>query len=510
MTRMNRREFSKSSLAACTALGLGAGSPHRLAAQADTAAVPCTPAPFPQTPGLTRYVGEFIVHTRYEDIPPEVIALGKKSILDGLGLALAGTKAPTGPLVVKYLQTDASGGGGHSVLGTAVKTSARSAAFANGVSIHAHDFDDTQLASQPDRVYGLLTHPTAPVLPAVVSLTEAGEHSGETFMLAYHVGVEVECKIAEAIAPRHYLDGFHTTGTCGTFGGAAASARLLGLNLDQTLRALGVAASEAAGLRENFGTMTKPFHAGRAAANGLFAGQLAGLGWTASDRILEAPAGFFHAAGGGYEPAQLLNKLGHPWTFASPGVSIKPFPSGSLTHPAMGLMQTLIQRNHLRAADVQQVEIGTNSHNVKTLQYHDPQTGLEAKFSMEFCLAILLVDGKAGLSQFSDAVVRRPDVQAMVKRVRVYTDPVAEAAGFDKMTSILKIHLTDGRVLSGRADFAKGSPANPMSYDEVAEKFYGCCEFAGWERARAQQVVELVADLERAPSVSALARLLSA
>jgi 2-methylcitrate dehydratase PrpD len=395
------------------------------------------------------------------------------------------------------------------VLGTAVKTSARSAAFANGVSIHAHDFDDTQLASQPDRVYGLLTHPTAPVLPAVVSLSEVGTRSGQDFMLAYHVGVEVEAKIAEAIAPRHYLDGFHTTGTCGSLGGAAASAKLLSLELDSTLRALGIAASEAAGLRENFGTMTKPFHAGRASANGLFAGQLAAMGWTASDRILEAPAGFFHAAGGGYEPAQLLNKLGRPWTFASPGVSIKPFPSGSLTHPAMGLMQTLIQQNHLRAADVQQVEIGTNSHNVKTLQYHDPQTGLEAKFSMEYCLAILLVEGKAGLSQFSDAVVQRPDVQAMVKRVHVYVDPVAEAAGFDKMTSILKIHLTDGRVLSGRADFSKGSPANPMSYDEVAEKFYGCCDYAGWRRGRAQQVVAMVADLENTPSVAPLIKLLT-
>lgn len=508
MKRMNRRDFSKSSLAACAALGLAAGTPGRLAA-ADVPAAPCTPPPFPETPGLTQYVGEFIVNTRYEDIPAEVIALGKKSILDGLGLALAGTKSPTGPIVLKYLALDEHCAGEHSVLGTTVKTSARSAAFANGVSIHAHDYDDTQLSSQPDRVYGLLTHPTAPVLPAVVSLTESGEHSGQEFMLAYHLGVEVECKIAEAIAPRHYLDGFHTTGTCGTFGGAAASARLLGLNLDGTLRALGVAASEAAGLRENFGTMTKPFHAGRATANGLFASQLAGLGWTASERILEAPAGFFHAAGGGYEPAQLLNKLGRPWTFASPGVSIKPFPSGSLTHPAMGLMQALIKKNHLHAADVEQVEIGTNSHNVKTLQYHDPQTGLEAKFSMEYCLAILLVDGQAGLQEFTDAVVRRPDVQAMVKRVHVYTDPVAEAAGFDKMTSILKIHLKDGRVLSGQADFAKGSPANPMSYDEVAEKFYGCCDYAGWERSRAQQVVAMVAELERAPSTAALARLLT-
>lgn len=503
---MTRRDFSKRSIAGWAALGWSGLGAAR-AAQAETA---CTPPPFPQTPGLTRYVGEFILGTRYRDIPAEVIALGKKSILDGLGLALAGTKAPSGPVMKKYLTGIGRCAGDHSVLGWDLMTSPRHAAFANGVSIHAHDFDDTQLSSQPDRVYGLLCHPTAPVLPAVVALGENGACSGEQFMLAYHLGVEVECKIAEAINPRHYNDGFHTTGTCGTFGGAAASARLLQLDLDTTLRALGIAGSEASGLRENFGTMTKPFHAGRAAENGLFAAEMASLGWTASERILEAPAGFFHAAGGGYEPGQLLNRLGKPWTFASPGISIKPFPSGSLTHPAMGVMQELIRKNHVTAADVVQVDIGTNSHNLSTLQYHDPHTGLEAKFSMEFCLAILLVEGKAGLLQFTDAVVNRPDVQAMIRKVHFYVDPAAEAAGFNKMTSLVKIHLKDGRVLAGRADFAKGSPANPMSYDEVAEKFYGCAEYADWDRAKAEQVVAQVAKLEELPQAGSLIRLLRA
>ncbi|MGH9518661.1 MAG: MmgE/PrpD family protein, partial [Terriglobales bacterium] len=258
------------------------------------------------------------------------------------------------------------------------------------------------------------------------------------------------------------------------------------------------------------GTMTKPFHAGRAAENGLFAAHLAGLGWTASERILEAPAGFFHAAGGGYEPSQLLHKLGHPWTFANPGISIKPFPSGSLTHPAMGVMQQLIRAHHVQAADVLQVDIGTNSHNLTTLQYPDPHTGLQAKFSMQFCLAILLVEGKAGLNQFTDAVVNRPDVQAMIQRVHFYVDPIAQAAGFDKMTSIVKIHMKNGQVYAGRADFAKGSPANPMSYDEVADKFYGCADYAGWNPSRARAVVAMVAQLEDVPDVANLVKLLVA
>lgn len=508
---MNRRDFSKTSIMGWAALGLTGGS--RLAAEPAGSADPCAPPSWPATPGLTRYVGEFILNTKYEEIPAEVIALGKKSMLDGLGLAIAGAKAPTGPLVLAYLRGEGSSAGEYSVLGTAMRTSARSAAFGNGVAIHSEDFDDTQLAAEPSRIYGLLCHPTAPVLPPTVVLTQPGAHSGRDFLLAYHLGVEVETKIAEAISPHHYVEGFHTTGTCGTFGSVAASARLLGLNLSQTLNALGIAGSEAAGLRENFGTMTKPFHAGRAAANGLFAAQLAALGWTASEQILEAPYGFFRAAGGseGYRPDLLLHKLGHPWTFATPGVSIKPFPSGSLTHPAMGLMQDLIAAHHIQSDQIEAVDIGVNSHNLKTLLYHDPHTGLEAKFSMEYCLAVLLIHGgQAGLAQFTDAAVEQPAAQAMLKRVHVYVDPVAEAAGFDKMTSIVKVHLKDGRVVGDRADFAKGSPAKPMSYEQVAEKFYGCCEFGGWDHARSQQVVALVERLETLPRASDLTRLLIA
>ena len=161
-------------------------------------------------------------------------------------------------------------------------------------------------------------------------------------MLAYHLGVEVECKIAEAIHPRHYQAGFHSTATCGTFAAAAASAKLLGLDVEATQRALSIAGSQSAGLRENFGTMTKPFHAGRAAESGVAAAQFASYGWTATDRILEAPRGFFSAAGGGWDPAAIAGRLGEPWTFAEPGISIKPHPSGSLTHPGMTEMLRLI------------------------------------------------------------------------------------------------------------------------------------------------------------------------
>src|SRR5829696_5219124 len=260
--------------------------------------------------GLTRYVARFVSGTKAEDLPADVVALGKKSILDGLGLAVSGSAARSGELVLQHLASLGLGAGPATVVGTSLTIAPRFAAFANGVAIHADDYDDTQLAVAPDRVYGLLTHPTAPALPAALALAELVGADGRATMLAYHLGVEVECKIAEAIDPRHYQTGFHATATCGTFAAAAAAAKLMGLDPEATARALSIAGSQSAGLRENFGTMTKPFHAGRAAESGVAAAQLAGIGWTATDKILEAPRGFFSAAGGGYDAASIAGKLG--------------------------------------------------------------------------------------------------------------------------------------------------------------------------------------------------------
>jgi 2-methylcitrate dehydratase PrpD len=471
---------------------------------------PARASDFPQSPGLTKYVSEFIVNTRYADIPEGVLELGKKSILDGFGLGLAGSVSLMGPLVRKYLQSLCGGGGAASIIGTSMKAPPRFAAFANGISIHADDYDDTQLSLAKDRIYGLLTHPTAPVLPPAFALCESANRSGKELLLAYHLGVEVECKIAEAISPRHYGDGFHTTGTIGPFGSAAACARLRGLDVLQTRYALGVAATEGGGFRNNFGSMTKPLHAGRAAESGTVAADLASAGWTASASILEAPLGFFQAAGGGYDPAFIAGRLGKPWTLDRPGVSIKPHPSGSLSHPAAGALLRLIRDNDIRPDDVQQIEVGGNHGMTTSLLHHQPSTGLQAKFSMEFCMAILLLERKAGLAEFTDAVVQRPAVQAMMQRVRFYVDAKAEQGGFDKMTSIVKVHLKNGKVLSGRADFAKGSPSNPMSYEEVADKFRGCAEFAKWPRAKTEAAIAAVKSLESAADMTRLTAALTA
>jgi 2-methylcitrate dehydratase PrpD len=466
-------------------------------------------ASFPSVPGLTKYVSEFIVNTRYEDIPENVLVLGRKSILDGFGLALAGSVSEMGPLVRDYVGRFASAPGRASVIGSELRVPARFAALANGIFIHADDYDDTQLSVAPDRIYGLLTHPTVTVLPPAFALAEVNRYNGRELMTAYQVGVEVECKIAEAISPRHYGEGFHTTGTIGSFGSAAACAKLMRLNAKQTANVIGIVAAEAGGLRNNFGSMTKPFHAGHAAENGVVAADFASIGWTASEEILEAKNGFFNAAGGTFDPVAILNRLGKPWTFADPGVSIKPFPSGSLTHPAMGEMLRLVRENNIRAADVEKVDMGGNSGMMNALLHHRPTNALQAKFSMEFCMAILLLDRKAGLQEFTDSVVQRADVQELLRRVNFYVDADAEKAGLNKMTSILKIYLKGGRVVSGRAEFAKGHPSNPMSFDEEADKFKGCAEFAKWPSAKTESVIQTVRTLETVPDMARLSSALT-
>jgi 2-methylcitrate dehydratase PrpD len=459
---------------------------------------------------LTAYVAQFIVNTKARRIPADVMHLAKRSILDGIGLALAGNAAESGRMVRTYLKTlGCTANRGCTVIGTNLKVPARFAAFANGIAIHADDYDDTQLAVAKDRVYGLLTHPTAPALPPALAIGERDDRSGLDVLAAYQVAVEVETKIAEAIDPRHYDDGFHSTATMGTLAAAAAAARLMALDVETTRRALGLAASQSAGLRENFGTMTKPFHPGRSAESGIVAAELAALGWTATPIVLEAGRGFFKAAGGGYDPEAIEGRLGAPWTFASPGVSIKPHPSGSLTHPGMGLMLELIRKHDLWPEQVKAVRVGTNRHMPNALIHHRPKNELQAKFSMEFCMAILLIERKAGLAEFTDAIVNRRDVRRMIERVHFSVHPLAEAAGYEKMTTIIDIELTDGSTVSGRADFGKGSPVNPMTDAELADKFHECAAWGRLAKPKAEKIVDLVLDLEKVKTIRQLTRLLS-
>src|SRR5436190_2962447 len=319
-------------------------------------------------------------------------------------------KTVLAPIVRQYIGTLGVTAKPATVIGTAMKAPPRFAAFANGMSIHADDYDDT----------GSALHVAAPILPPAFALCEEKQRSGRDLLLAFHVGVEAASKIGEAIFNRHDREGFHTPGTIGSFGSAAACAKLRGLTVEQTAHALGLAASQASGIRRNFGSMTKAFHAGHAAESGSVAADLAALGFTAAGDVLETPLGFFQAAGGGFDPSRIVGRLGKPWMFRSPGDLIKRFPCGTIQQSVMDEMLNLIQRNNIRAADVEKVDVGGNQSNFNTLFRHRPTTGLEAKFSMEFSVAILLLERKAGLDQFTDAVVQRPDVQDMIRRVNFY------------------------------------------------------------------------------------------
>lgn len=453
--------------------------------------------------GLTQDVARFVVEQDLGAVDERVRRLAKRSVLDGLGLAVAGARSEGGRIVQAHV-ADLGARGGCTVLGTDLVLPGRLAAFANGFAIHADDYDDTQLAVATDRVYGLLTHPTAPVLPVALSLGELESLGGASMLLAYLVGVEVATKVAEAIDPRHYDHGFHSTATAGAIGAGAAAARGRGLDAERTAICLGIAASQAGGLRENFGTMTKPFHAGRAAESGMVAADLAARGMSAASTILEADRGFFRAAGGGWSPDAIEGKLGTPWTFAEPGISIKPHPSGSLTHPGMGAMMDLIVEYDLRPDDVERVTVGTNRHMPNALIHHRPTNELQAKFSMEFCIAILLLERRAGLAEFTDEVVNRADVQALIERVDFGPDDEAEAAGYDTMTTIIRVDTTDGRRLETRAGFGKGSPQHPMSDAELTQKFLECLSWGGYDVEIGREIAERVLALEDEPSVADL------
>jgi 2-methylcitrate dehydratase PrpD len=457
--------------------------------------------------GLTQEVAKYVARTRYRDVPKDVVQLARGFILDGLGVALAGSTDECSQIVQRQIR-HASRRGESSILGTALSAPAPKAALANGVAGHAMDYDDTQLSTSKEAVYGLLTHPTTPVLAAVLAIGEREKISGKEFVLAYLLGVEVECRLADAINPHHYQSGFHSTATMGGLGAAMATGKILRLKEDQLLHTLGIAASMASGLRENFGTMTKPLHAGRAAENGVNAALLARDGFTAATNILEARRGFFNAMAGGYDESKISGSLGAPYFMKEPGISIKPYPSGSLSHPAQDLILDLVRQHDLRADDIERIDVGTNSNVPNALIYPMPKTALEGKFSIPFCMAIAVVERKAGIAQFEDRKVRDKKVIELMKRVNLYVDDELEKLGYDQVRSRIRIALKKGRTIEGRYDVARGHPEKPMSWAELGDKFRDCAALVLPDR-NAEDVVNLTARVEEMKSLTPLIRALT-
>jgi 2-methylcitrate dehydratase PrpD len=443
-----------------------------------------------RTAGLTSRVAEFVTRAAWRDFSADLVGVALDHILDSYGVMLAGVNADPARIVREVFGAKP---GSSSVVGAGTQQDPIGAALANGVAGHALDYDDTQLSTSPDGVYGLLTHPSVPVLAACTAVAEETGASGKDLLTGYILGVEVACRVADAINPRHYQAGFHSTGTIGAIGAAAGAGRLLGLSPERLAQALSIAASMSAGLRENFGTMTKPLHSGRAASSGVSAAYLALRGFTASSRGLEAPRGFFSAAGGGFARDRIDGRLGTPFFLLDPGVSIKPYPSGSLAHPATDVMLDLAAAHDLRPGQIQRIEVGTNSNVPNALIHHRPVTGLQGKFSMEYCMATSVIRRRAGLAEFTDEAVRDPQLQAFLPKVDLVVDPGLEAMGYQHVRSRVTVTTTDGAAVQGEAEWARGYPAKPMTADELTAKFTECAGevIPGRAAAAAEAIREL-------------------
>ncbi|MBD3765402.1 MAG: MmgE/PrpD family protein [Rhodobacterales bacterium] len=347
-----------------------------------------------------------------------------------------------------------------------------------GTAGHAHDRDDTQVSHDPAHVYGLLTHPTIPPLTAALCLGQMlGGVPGRDPMRGFQAGVEVESKIAEWMLPQHYLSGKHSSGTVGTFGAFAAAAVLLGLRGEALRHGFGIAASLAAGIRCNFGTMTKPLHVGRVAENGITAALLARRGYTADPAALDGPWGFLAVMGGGVSADKMAQGFGRTWSIVNPGVSIKPYPCGILTHPTMDLMLRLVTEADVRPDQIDRITIHAGTNILKPIRSPIARNHLQAKFSLPAEVAMIALARRAGKREFSDEFVGSAAMADMQARVRTEFDPAIEAMGFDKVRSRITIRRHDGTLVAGWADERyRGGPDNPMTDDQVADKLRSCCE----------------------------------
>ena len=451
---------------------------------------------------VTKKIAEYVVNTSLEDFPPEAIVAAKAAITDCLGCALAGSKEPLADILAGYL-TGLGGRPAATVIGRGFKTSAPEAGLINGAMSHALDYDDITFITK--------THPSAVLIPAALPVAEEVGASGRDMLLAYLVGFEVACAVGDAISPAYYDDlGWHPTGPLGALGAAAAASRLLGLDAEQTAMAISLGASQASGLRQNFGTMTKPFHAGHACKSGITAAKLVLAGFTAGTDALEGRFGFMRAFSGGadYDPEKAATSLGSRCFMVESGVEIKKYPCCGSAHLALDATAMIQQREALNAADIERIEVRVDFDPPRSLIHSRPKEGLEGKFSMQYCLAAELLDGRVGMSSFTDEQVMRPEAQELIPKIEMKRHP-----GFEGQTSWteayneVEIHLKDGRVLTQRADRATTGALRGATVEEVRTKFMDTATIA-LTGENAAATLEMLDHLEDLGPVGPLAELL--
>ena len=440
---------------------------------------------------------DFIHRTQLDDIPAEVQHLGKRAILDTVGVSLAAAKDEAVAILAETL-AGREGNSAATVIGRSHRTDALSAALINGVLAHALDFDDVN-----DSCMG---HPSAPLVPAVLALGEELGASGARVLEAFLIGFELECKLGLAIGNAHYAKGWHATATTGTMAAAAACAKLLGLDRERIGMALGIAASSSAGMRINFGTMTKPFHVGQAARGGLMAALLASNGFTATADILDHPIDYTRvfADKGEADASRIVGTLGSPWDIASPGLVVKKYPCCNSTHRTIDATLSLLSEHSPSPSEIDSVVISMPPGEDIPLIYSQASTGLEGKFSMQYCIASAILDGRVDLNTFDQTSVDRPDVQRLTGLIKLEYDDtqdpvVVNAGGHVDVT----INISAGSSVTTRIEQASGTPEYPLSDEELNQKFSSCASRT-LNSSQVDQALSQVYSLQDLPDIGEL------
>ena len=419
---------------------------------------------------LTEQLGAFVASLRHEALPAaakDVVALG---FADCVACLIAGRDDPP----VRILRQVLSPVGTESTLlfGSG-RANAPEAAWINGVAAHALDFDDT----------GLKGHPSTVLVPAILAEAEALGATGAEMATAYVAGYETWAELVRRDNGQHHMKGIHPTSIFGAVGAAAACASLRRLDAARATAAIGLGASQAAGLMANFGTMAKPYHAGRAAHAGVMSARLAAAGMTASPDVLEHPRGYLAA----YSPRGEIDRetplyAGRDWSIVKLGLGIKKYPMCYCAHRALDAVLDLLAAHPVAPQDVERVVVEMSGRNAQVLRNHRPQTALEAKFSIEFAMAAALISRRCGLPELQDAYVLRPDVQALIARVQIQEDPREDPftgySPFDRVT----IHTRAGATLVSEAvTIARGNWGVPLARAELRAKFDGCLQAGRFE-----------------------------
>lgn len=437
---------------------------------------------------VTAKLASFTTEVKFAGIPAAAQQTVKTAVRDCLGVALAGSREEDARICAEIArQENAKEDTG--VIGQGFKTSALQAAFANGTAAHALDFDHS---------FTLMGQPTSPIIPAVFALGEALGASGRQAIEAYAAGYEVTAKLVHSLRDSVH-DGWHGPSMVGLFGAAAACAKLLGLSAPQTEMALGIAASMAGGVVANFGTMTKPLHAGLGARNGVLSAKLAQRGYTANARAIEGGKGFYQV----FHPDTAVHdgpieELGRSWSLLNDGIRIKPYPCGGLTHQVIDAVLDFRAKQGLKPEMIEGIEVDVVKHTFERIVFRVPQTGIQGKFCMPYLVARAVIDGKIGLDVFTDTAVRDANILKFAERVQMKLDPDLKKTDAAGRPCRVTIRLKDGRTLSGEAQHARGGPELPLTEAELRAKFMECAVQA-IDRDAAEKALT---DIERLETLS--------